>query len=70
MQPLPEWGMRAFQLSMPQIKDRMKFESHGEHKVILTMMILLYNLSTWAVGIHQLQSFYATRLLHDANVEL
>ena len=65
-----EWGMRVFQSSMPRIKDRMEFESRGEHKVTLTMMILLYNLSTWSVGIHQLQSFYATPLLHDANVEL
>ena len=39
-----EWGMRAFQSSMPHIKDRMKFEECGERKVTLTVMILLYKL--------------------------
>ena len=36
-----EWGMRAFQSSMPRMKDRMKFEERGEQKVTLTMMILI-----------------------------
>ena len=54
---------------MPHIIDRMKFETHGECKVTLTMMILLYNLRARAVGINQLQSFYAAPLHHDANVE-
>jgi hypothetical protein len=39
-----EWGMRAFQLSMPCLKDCMKFETCGEQRVTLTMMILLHNL--------------------------
>jgi hypothetical protein len=33
MQQSAEWGMRAFQLSMPRLKDWMKFESHGERRV-------------------------------------
>ena len=36
MRQSAEWGMRAFQSSMPRIKDRMKFEERGEHKVTLT----------------------------------
>jgi hypothetical protein len=39
-----EWGMRAFQSSMPCLKDCMKFETPGERRATLTMMILLYNL--------------------------
>ncbi len=27
-----EWGMRAFQSSMPRLKDCMKFETHGEQR--------------------------------------
>ena len=54
---------------MPRIKDQMKFETRGERKVTFTMMILLYNLRARAVGINQLQSFYAAPLHHDANVE-
>ncbi len=35
MRQSAEWGMRAFQSSMPRIKDRMKFEERGERKVTL-----------------------------------
>ncbi len=58
MQQSAEWGIRSFQSSMPHIKDQMKFETHGDRKV-MTMMILLYNLRARAVGINLLQSFYA-----------
>jgi hypothetical protein len=70
MRQSAEWGMRAFQSSMPRIKDRMKFEERGERKVTLTVMILLYNLQACMVGINQLQSFYVGALYPDANVEL
>ena len=70
MRQSAERGMRAFQSSMPRIKDRMKFEERGERKVTLTVMILLYNLQAWMVGINQLQSFYLGALYCDANVEL
>jgi len=69
MRQSAEWGMRAFQSSMPRIKDRMKFEEHGERKVTLTVMILLYILRAWMVGINKLQSFYVGALYCDANVE-
>jgi hypothetical protein len=51
-----EWGMRAFQSSMPRLKDCMKFETLGERRVTLAMMILLYNFRARAVGINQLKS--------------
>jgi hypothetical protein len=52
-----EWGMWAFQSSMPRLKDRMIFETRGERRVTLTMMILLYNFRARAVGINQLKVF-------------
>ena len=61
--------MRAFQLSMPRIKDRMVFEERGERKVTLCVMILLYNLRANRVGINQLTSVYAAPLLRDANLD-
>ena len=64
-----EWGMRAFQSSMPRLKDCMKFETRGERRVTLTMMILLYNLQAWAVGINQLKSVYTAPLDCNANIE-
>jgi len=69
MRQSAEWGMRAFQSSMPRIKDRMKFEERGERKVTLTVMILLYNLRARMIGINQLRSFYMGALYRDANVE-
>jgi hypothetical protein len=69
VQQSAEWGMRAFQLSMPCMKDCMKFETHGERRVTLTMMILLYKLQVWAVGINQLTSIYNAPLDCDANIE-
>ena len=56
-----EWGMRAFQSSMPRIKDRMKFEERSEHKVTLTVMILLYM---------QTLSLYLDRLLREYSLIL
>jgi hypothetical protein len=49
MRQSAEWGMRAFQSSMPRLKDCMIFETRGERRVTLTMMILLYNLRARAV---------------------
>ena len=53
MRQSAEWGMQAFQSSMQHIKDRTKFETRGEHKVTLSMMILLYNYQAKTVGINQ-----------------
>jgi hypothetical protein len=64
-----EWGMRAFQLSMPRLKDCMKFETRGERRVTLTMMILLYNLQARAVGINKLKSVYTALLDRNANID-
>ncbi|MFM6171140.1 MAG: hypothetical protein ACKPB4_03205, partial [Sphaerospermopsis kisseleviana] len=69
MRQSAEWGMRAFQSSMPRIKDRMKFEERGERLVTLSAMIYLYNFRARTVGINQLNSFYAGPLNRDANVE-
>jgi hypothetical protein len=52
MQQSAEWGMQAFQSSMPRIKERMKFEERGERNVTLTMMVLLYDLRAKMVGIN------------------
>ncbi len=68
MQQSVEWGMRAFQSSMPRLKDCMKFETCGEQRVTLTMMVFLYSLQAWAVGINQLMSFYTAPLHRNSNI--
>jgi hypothetical protein len=69
MRQSAEWEIRAFQSSMPRLKDRMKSETLGERRVTLTIMILVYNLQARAVGINQLASFYTAPLDRDANIE-
>jgi hypothetical protein len=69
MRQSAKWGMRAFELSMSRLKDHMKFETRGERRVTLPMMILLYNLQAWAVGINQLKSVYTAPLDCNANIE-
>jgi len=38
-----EWAITSFQGSFPRVKDRTKYEHHGEIKLIIKMLILLYN---------------------------
>ncbi len=44
MRQAVEWGMRSFQASFPCLKDRLPFEHFGHRKIMITTMILLYNL--------------------------
>lgn len=67
MRQSAEWGMRAIQSSFPRIQDRFLYEEYGERKIILKMMILLYNLRARKVGINQIKSVYMPDLEHDAN---
>ena len=56
---LSEWGMRMIQGSFPRLKDPLLFEEHGDRKVILRLMVHLYNFQTAQVGINQIMnSFY------------
>ncbi len=61
--------MRSFLLPMPPLKDWIKFDTCGEQRVTLIMMILLYHLLAWAFGINQSMNFYTALLYCDAKVE-
>ncbi|DBA00901.1 TPA: hypothetical protein N0F65_006101 [Lagenidium giganteum] len=43
-----EWGMRGFQGSFPRIKDRLVYELRCERKIIIFLIILLYNFRSCA----------------------
>ena len=58
MRQSAEWGKQALQCSFPCIQDRFLYEEYGERKIILKMMILLYNLQ---------KSVYMPNLMHNAN---
>ena len=75
---LSEWGMRMIQGQFPRLKEPLAYEEQGERKVILQLMILLYNYQTSKVGINQIlntfmveekekQTFFGREISADAN---
>ena len=62
-----EWGMRAFQSSFPRVKDHISFEYRGQRKLMMKLLILLYNLRTKRVGINQILNVYLPSLRHNVN---
>ena len=67
MRQSSEWGMHAFQASFPRIKDRITLEERGQWKLMIKLMIYLYNLRTRRVGINQILNVYMPSLNEDVN---
>jgi hypothetical protein len=59
--------MHALQSSFPRLKERFIYEEHGERRIILKLMILLYNLRARIVGINQIKNVYLSSLEIDAD---
>jgi DDE superfamily endonuclease len=64
---MAEWGMRGLQGSFPRLKDRLIYEERGERKIILHLIVLLYNFRASTVGINQIQSSFMPHLERSAN---
>ena len=58
---LSEWGMRMVQGQFPRLKDALHFEENGEHKVILTLMVHLYNFHCAHININTIQNSYCEK---------
>ncbi len=58
---LSEHGMRMIQGQFPRLKDNMKFEDFGDRKVILNLMVLLYNYQTAKIGINTILNTFMPR---------
>ena len=67
MRQAAEWGMRALQSSFPRMLDRLVYEERGERRIMMKMMILLYNFRARLVGINQIKNVYMANLIQDAN---
>mgnify|MGYP003840563507 CR=1 FL=1 len=65
MRQSAEWGMRSFQSSFPRIKDRLVYEENGERKLILQMLVLLFNYRANKVGISQIKNTHMPHLQED-----
>ena len=55
---LSERGIWMIGGSFPRLKDPLKFEELGEKKVILKLMVLLYNYQTSQLDINQIMSSF------------
>ena len=67
MRQSAEWGMRAFQASFPRIKDRILYEEKGERKIILKLLVYLFNYRANHVGINQIKNTYLTPLMMEGD---
>ena len=55
---LSEWGMRMIQAQFPRLKDPIYYEENGERRVILNLMVLLYNFQYSQVGHNMILSSF------------
>ena len=75
LRQLSEHGMRMIQGQFPRLKDNLQYEEFGERKVVLHLMVLLYNFQAAKVGINQImntfmsktEGFYSYSITPDAN---
>ncbi len=58
MRQSSEWGMRMIQASFPRMCDKFPFETKGERRIAIKMMVLLYNLRARLVGINQIKNVF------------
>ena len=70
MRQSAEWGMRAFQSSFPRIKDRIFFERgrQTERRLILKLLVRLFNYRAREVGINQILNTYMPHLKIEGNI--
>ena len=61
LRQLSEHGMRQIQAQFPRLKDQLMFEEFGERKVILNLMILMYNFNTAKIGINEILNSFMTK---------
>ena len=52
---------RAATGAFPRLKDKMIFEAFGERKIILNLMVLLYNFQLGTVGVNQILNSFMSR---------
>ena len=58
---LSEHGMRMIQGQFPRLKDNLICEEFGERRIVLHLMVLLYNYQTSKVGINQILNTFMSR---------
>jgi hypothetical protein len=54
--------MRQFQASFPRMKDEFQLETQGERRIILLLVVYLFNYRMNLVGCNQVRSTYMPHL--------
>jgi hypothetical protein len=67
MRQSAEWGMHAFQALFPSIKDSITLEYRGQCKLMMKLIIHLYNLHTRKVDNNQILNVYILSLHENVN---
>jgi hypothetical protein len=67
MRQVAEWGMRTLQSLCLCLKDTFVYEDTGEHRILMKMVCLLYNLRARTIGINQIKNVFMSHLNVDAN---
>jgi len=64
-----EWGMHAVQSAFPRLKDKIKYEPNEglERKLMLKLVVLLYNVRLELVGLNQIRNTYVPQWSRDAD---
>ena len=66
---MSEWGMRMIQGQFPRIKDPMFLEELGDRRIIMNLLINLYNFQCSTIGHNQiLSTFMKTPAATSADV--
>jgi hypothetical protein len=58
MRQATEWGLRSIQSLFPRLKERFVYKEGGEQRIVLKVIVLLYNLRASLVGINQIRNVY------------
>ena len=58
---LSEHGMRMLKCQFPRMYDNIIYEEFGERKIILNLLVLLYNFQASTVGINSIMNTYMSR---------
>jgi hypothetical protein len=60
-------GYESIASILSQIEGRMIYEEKGEHRLILNLIVFLYNYQALVVGLNQIQAVYMSWLERSAN---
>ena len=63
MRQLSKWGMHGFKSSFRRLESTFPYKERGELRVIMQMIILLYNFRASTVGQNQIQSSFYPNLI-------